>query len=560
MEWAQEMINRLSAAKHGEKKGIIAEYVQMTGKASATLYRIAGNHGFQSDRKKRCDKGSLKSGITDEQLQYISSLMQTTARQVKGVIMPVHKALEIAVNNGIIEQGQISESRLQSLLKERDMNKEALDAESPCIRMRSLHPNHVHIFDASICIQYYLRNGKGLTILDERDFREKKPKNFAKIKQRLIRMVLVDHFSGVLFVKYYVALGENKAITYDFLCSAWLGLGLEKYPFRGVPFVLLMDAGSANIAKSILSMLEALEISIPKNMPHNPRRQGSAENAQNIVERQFESTLHLEPAYTIEELNEWVQDWLVSFNALRIHSRHGMTRTQCWLTIKQNQLRERPSLEVMHELFSEPIFERTVRQDNTITIDSVDYKLKYIPGIRPNLKVQIRRRPYLLPEIAVIFNEEEYLVKPIEKLAGGFNADAAVIGEEYKSQPETSIQKVRKTNENLAFGEERQKGALPFGGTLQVHGHLADKVTVIPIPKLGFPLEIGREIAPQQISISAFIKRVKDETGPVKPELNKALRAEFGSSIDAVQADQVIAAMHAKTDWHEVIQEDRQAL
>ncbi|MCF6267755.1 MAG: hypothetical protein L3J57_14615 [Desulfuromusa sp.] len=560
MEWKLEMVNSLKEAKHGEAAAIITTYAELTGKSASALYKIAKRAGYIAGRKKRTDKGELKSCLNKYQLNFISTLMQETARQVKGVIMPVSKALDIAIDNGVIQKGQISVSRLQSILNERDMHKAALDADTPSIRMRSLHPNHVHIFDASICIQYYLKKGKGLALLDERDFREKKPQNFAKIKLRIIRMVLVDHYSGTLFVKYYEALGESKAITYDFLCSAWRGQGLEKFPFRGVPSYLLMDAGSANIAKSILALLEALEIEIPKNMPHNPRRQGSAEVAQNIVECQFESALGLEAAYSIEELNIWCQDWLVEFNSLRIHSRHKMPRTQCWLEIKQEELRELPPANIMHELYSEPVVERTVRQDNTITFLADEYQLKHIPGIRPKLKVSVRRRPYLLPEIAIIFNEEEFLVKPLTILAGGFREDAAVIGEEYKAQPETSIQKVRKVNENLAYGEEKKKGALPFGGTLQVHGHRADKVTTIPIPKRSTPMEISRGTVIQQISMMAFIKRIKEEVGRVEPATNHTLRDEFGSSIDIERADQVIAAMLAGRDWHEVDGEDRQAL
>ncbi|NVD26271.1 hypothetical protein HTZ97_16775, partial [Desulfuromonas acetoxidans] len=187
-------------------------------------------------RKKREDKGMLKSELSEYQIHFVSSLMQSTARQgKKGVIMTVRRALEMAIDNHVIEAGQISESRLQAILKERGMNKAALDSDTPSIRMKSNHPNHCHIFDASICIQYYLKKGKGLAILDERDFREKKPKNFAKIKQRLIRMVLVDHCSGTIFVKYYVAAGESQSITFDFLSSAWHGLGHDQFPFRGVP-------------------------------------------------------------------------------------------------------------------------------------------------------------------------------------------------------------------------------------------------------------------------------------------------------------------------------------
>ena len=205
----------------------------------------------------------MKCGITDGQLQWISSLISESKRQVKGTILPLSEAMRMAIDNGVLQPGQISEARLQAILREREMNSTALNATSPSIRMRSLHPNHVWVFDASICIQYYLKNGKGLGFVDERDFREKKPANFEKIKTRIYRLVLADHFSHCLFVKYYEAQGENAAMTFDFLCSAWRGGCHEKLPMRGVPFYMLMDAGAANVAKGILALLERLEIELP---------------------------------------------------------------------------------------------------------------------------------------------------------------------------------------------------------------------------------------------------------------------------------------------------------
>jgi len=446
MDWAREMAQRLSAAAHGEKDGIVAEYQALTGKKPATLYRIAKKFGFDSGRKKRDDAGTLRSGLTEEQLQFMSALIQESAREVKGTILPLSEVMQMSLDQGVLQKGQISEARLQAILRDREMNSTALNALEPSIRMASLHPNHVHIFDASICIQYYLKNGRGLALMDERDYREKKPTNLAKIKQRLIRMVLADHYSHWLWVKYYAAAGENQQITFDFLTSAWRGGHHEKLPFRGVPKYLLMDAGSANIAKGILNLLERLDIEIPKNMPHNPRRQGSAEVAQNIIETHFEARLRFEPATTVEELNAWVTDWLVWWNGTRVVRRHKMTRTDCWLTIRQEMLRDLPNDEILRDLYAEPEVERTVRQDNTITFRNETYRLKPIPGIRPGKKVTVILRPYLWPQVAVRFGEADYLVDPVGTLAGGFSADSAIIGEEFKAQPPTKTWRTASRN------------------------------------------------------------------------------------------------------------------
>lgn len=548
MEWARELAERLNLAVNGEKASVIADYEKMTGKSAATLYKIAAKHGFASERKERADKGSLKSGLTDVQLQWCSAAMQTSARQVKGVILPVSAVLQMAIDNGVIKKGQISEARLQAILREREMNAAALDSVDPSIRMASLHPNHVHIFDASICIQYYLKGGKGLALIDERDFREKKPAAFEKIKNRLFRMVLADHFSHTIYVKYYVAAGENQQITYDFLTSAWRGTGHEKLPFRGVPKFLLMDAGSANIAKGILAMLGRLDIEIPKNMPHNPRRQGSAEVTQNIVERNFEARLRFEPATTIEELNAWATDWLCWWNGERVMRRHGMTRTNCWMTIKQEELRDLPSPEIMHDLYAEPEVERTVRQDNTITFRNEEYRVKHIAGIRPGKKVKVVLRPYLWPEVAVVFDEIEYLVSPVGKLAGGFSADAAIIGEEFKAQPRTTVQQIRLDNDNLAYGEDRKKDAVPFDGTLQVFGHHADKLgNVAAMPRRGTPVEISRTV--RMIAIGAFINNIRAEIGRLDPVMNKEIKEIYGATIAAPEAERVIAALRSGEDW-----------
>lgn len=559
MEWARDMARRLSDAVNGEKDRIIAEYREMTGKSPATLYRIAARHGYDSGRKKRTDAGTLKCGLTDEQLQFVSSLIQESAREVKGTILPLSEAMQIAIDNGVIHEGQISEARLQAILREREMNSTALNAPDPSIRMASLHPNHVHIFDASICIQYYLKNGKGLAIIDERDYREKKPANMDKIKQRLIRLVLADHFSHFLWVKYYEAAGENQRITFDFLVSAWRGDHHEKLPFRGVPKFLLMDAGSANIAKGILALLERLEIEIPKNMPHNPRRQGSAEVAQNIIETHFEARLRLEPATTIEQLNAWAVDWLVRWNATRKVRRHKMTRTACWLTIRQDQLRDLPDDGILQDLYAEPEVERTVRQDNTISFRGSDYRLKHIEGIRPGLKVQVILRPYHWPQVAVRFNDVDYLVDPVGTLAGGFSADSAVIGQEYKAQPDTGVQKVRKGNAEIAYGEERRKDAAPFDGTLQVFGHHADTVAAVPMPRRGTPMEAGRSIVAKEIPITEMLKRLRAAAGTISPDLNRELRAAFGGSIAAEIADEVIRAIANGEEWRPAA-DKRQAL
>ncbi|MDY6791539.1 MAG: hypothetical protein SWH54_09745 [Thermodesulfobacteriota bacterium] len=538
--WRQELARELKEAKNGDKDKVIENYRKMTGRSTQSLYRIAAQNGFNSGRKKRKDNGSCR--LNDEQLHFISGLVHTSSRELKGTIMDVETALSIAEDNGIIDPGTCSVAWLTRLLRDRQMNAAALNTPEPHIQMRSLHPNHVHIFDASVCIQYYLKGRKGLHMMREDKFYKNKWQNFATVKKKLIRYILTDHFSHIICVKYYYTGGETQANLYDFLLAAWSGGKREKFPFRGVPFFMLMDAGAANISKAILAFLERLEIEIPKSLPHNPGRQGSAEVAQNIVESKFESRLRFQPAQTVQELNDWALDWCVHFNGTKKHTRHGMTRSECWLKIKKEELRELPDKDILHDLFAEPETDRTVTGRYSISFRSEEYNLKHIEGLLPNRsKVKVVLRPFLWPEIGVIFKDQEYLVKPIGRVDGGFREDAAVIGREYKRMPDTLTQKAKKRGENLAFGEDRPKDAVPFGG-ITVFGNQADKVNRTYMPRLGTPLNTAKtaeNVGQKQIPIMTVLKKLSTALGLITPELNTAIRQAYGTSMSLAESDRL---------------------
>lgn len=546
MEWIREMVEALKGAQNGEKTCIIEAYSAMTGKSWRALYRIARQHGYDSGRKRRRDAG--ESVITRDQAAYVAGLMEATAREVKGQIMPVGVALDIACQRGVIAPGAISEHRMAAILRQYGMDKRNLSAPKPRTMMKSLHPNHVHVFDASICIQYYLRNGQ-MGIMDERKFYKNKPQNFKAVKDHIIRYVLVDHYSHCLYVKYYLAAGENAETVFDFLCSAWGGKDHDKLPFRGVPRFLLMDAGSANICKPMMHFLKGLGIRTPESMPHNPARQGSAEVAQNIVETQFESRLGIQPARSIEELNAWALDWAAWYNASKVHKRHGLTRTQCWLKITRDQLNELPDRDLLHALFAAPQAERTVTPQYTISYrpdgrkyESRMYSLRHLPDLAPGDKVTVMLRPLVWPEIGVIHNGDEYAVKPIETdEAAGFAYDAAVIGEEYKAVPQSPAQRFKAEVENAAYGETGKKEGRSAYPGLPIMGTLSERISHDFIPKRGTPLRLDREgIMARRIPMTELMKGLIAAGGPLSAELNRRLREAYGSSVPRDEADRLI--------------------
>ncbi|MBI5562642.1 MAG: transposase family protein, partial [Deltaproteobacteria bacterium] len=369
--------------------------------------------------------------------------------------------------------------------------------------------------------------------------------NFEKVKTRLLRYVVVDHFSGAFFFRYYDTTGETQDNLYEFLKEAWGKKADAKMPFRGVPFNLLMDSGAANKSRAIVAMLERLGVNIPKGRPYNPQRQGAVETMHETLEAWFESGLRIQPAFDVVTLNAWADDWSIRFQAAKAHTRTGMPRTQCWLMIQPSELRELPSEELMQDFFANPEEDCPVYGDYSIRFRGKVFGVKHVEGIAPRTKVKAILKPFkwLDEKIVVAHNGAVYECSSIETLPaslGGFRADAAVIGANYKAQPETLTQQAKKRFENMAYGEEKKKGAVPFEG-LRVFGHHADAVEGLAfMPREGTPFETDRPAAPARISITQFFKELKNAIGVIPAKLNEELRARYGETIDRKEAEEEI--------------------
>ena len=547
--WQEEMVEELKEADCKGRKAVLAKYSDKSGFCNQHLYRVAAEYGWVSGKKTRADKDVLKSGLTDDQVTFIAGLIYETGRENKGPIMPVEKAIIIAEDNGIIKPGQATPATMNRILRERQMSKVHMNAPAPHTDMRSLHPNHCHLVDVSVCIQYYLKDGK-LSMMDERDFYKNKPHNFAKIKLRLLRYLLVDHFSGAFYLKYYETTGETQDNLWNFLKDAWVHKNNDRYQFRGVPFQMLMDTGAANTSKAIVKFLGKLEINIPKGRPYNPRRQGAVETHHKIIEEWFESGLRIQPATSVEQLNEWAVDFSAWFHANHKHTRHGMTRSACWSLITSVQLRELPGDEILQDLFANPEEERTV-QNYTISFRGKDYSLKHIEGLFNGAKVMAVLKPFKLPNIDVIFNDQAYEAQPIEMLPahlGGFRANAAIIGETFRAQPETGTQRAIKRFDEMAYGEIRKKDAVPFEG-IQVYGNQSDKIDKVAfIRKTGTAMEVDRGLVVEDMPMAEFFRKLFQAIGPIAPELNQELRAKYGTAINKKEAEEVIEKI-ASGQW-----------
>lgn len=501
-----DLRDRLNAAPHGERRPMVEAHAAAVGKSTGTVYGWLATHaGYDSGRKKRSDAGQTR--LPGETLEAIAAMQREGIRANGKRTMPLAVAMNVADANGITVN--VSESQISRLLRQRRMDTKSVTTARTTTELRSLHPNHVHQIDPSLCLLYYTPGGKQ-HLMTESKFYKNKLDAFAKVKLKCWRYVRYDHASGVIDVHYYEAEGENQAVLFDFLMWTW---GKQEGRLNyGVPKLLLWDKGSANTSHAIQNLLDALDVKHETHAAGHAWAKGGVEQANNLVETHFESRLRLEPVDSVEQLNaaalSWARDWNANLlthidSRLRRASSEPMVRDDLWNLILRTPgaLVDMPPREVCQWFLAGKEAERQVR-NLQITFAhpelgrSAAYDLRaWAEHIHNGQKVTVA--PVLLRDgvlrVTVDRAGADALVVEVEPQrdfdAFGRSADAQVIGEGYKRAPETAGEAVARRLAVAAYGdgmtvdkadEKREAGARPFahlndGKGLTAHSHLGQE-------------------------------------------------------------------------------------
>lgn len=546
-----EFAKRVDCAEFGNKEAVIAEGVALTGLSRATFLKKIAPFRLKQQRKTRADKG--KNQLDRGELELISSAWLFSRRANGKSMMTLERVLEmLRANNEVraeyvdLNTGEVclySVSAVSRALRNANLHPDQVSLPRPVTQLRSLYPNHVWQIDPSLCVLYYLkesRRGNGLCVMEEAEFYKNKPFNVARIeKQRVWRYVITDHASGVIYVEYVYGGETAENISRCFVNAMQKKVGFDE-PFYGVPKVLMMDAGSANTSAMFKHLLRQLDVEFIVNKPGNPRAKGQVEKGNDIVERQFESGLRFLNVSGLDELNEVAHRWMRYFNAYKIHSRTKTTRYKAWLHITKEQLICPPSVEICQELMVTNLVERVVSDKLEIKFDGRRYDVRGVPDVKVGDKVRVGRNPYRLGCVQVECfellddNKERLFWVVIEPLAlseFGFRADAAVIGEEFKSHARSVFEENKGRLEQLAYGvssdEEvkraKKSNSVLFDGRINPYKHIEEADSSLFVPRVG-----------QEHELSLNARRV--ESKPVGlVECAKQLKARFGDEWDAKQ-------------------------
>ena len=370
--WADSM---KAAGTAAERKAVVARMRETFALSTAKAYRLLKENGWESGRTKRKDAGT--TSVERELLTAVGEMVRQCVRKNGKATLPVNVARSILESRGI--DIPVSDSRLRELLRENHLSVSDGRTATPHQPMRTEYPNQVHFADPSVCLVYFAPGGrhgarKMHLIGDDELY---KNKNFLEGKEKCWRYVLTDHYSGCICVRYYASMGETAANMWDFLLYAWGQKESGANVFHGIPELLIWDCGSANVARATGNALRAFRVKTVPHMPGNPRAKGQVENANNIVETQFESRLRFEPVNSMEELNAASERWYAAYNANLIAGldtrlrRGGVfvgSRANLWQKIPKDRLRELPDSETCRQVFANGIQTRKAAGDLTVSI------------------------------------------------------------------------------------------------------------------------------------------------------------------------------------------------
>lgn len=573
-----DIARQARAMPHGQRGTLYERASAELGMSRATLLRKLGEAAHRPRRKQREDAGTTT--LTREEAELVSAVLMESTRRNGKRLMSVEQAVEILVANRKIsarrfdpETGEITRLSVATVaraLRLYNLHPDQLNQPAPVTELASLHPNHVWQIDPSLCVLYYLRREQdtnaGLQVMDHREFYKNKPRNLLRIEQdRVWRYVITDHCSGAIDVLYVLGAESGENLVNAFLHTA---IQRDGQPFHGVPFMAMLDPGSANTGAVFKNLATALRVHVQINLPGNPRAKGQVEKANDIVERQFESGLKFLRCESLVELNILADRWVRQFNATATHGRTQQSRYGVWMSITPEQLRIAPDAALCRDLAHAAPESRVVSTKLTVSYLGQDYDVSGIPGVQVKEKLLLARNPWR-PEAAQVVligedgHEHYHVVEPVLRGAWGFSANAVVIGEEYARHADTPAQGNAKAIEKLLTGtdtleaaaEARKAKALPFNGEIDPYKPITDTVLPTYLPKRGtqihLPAQVHVEIKPLKHSEAAMQLRTLVPGWADDPRAYYQRLAE-GWPEGVMEADlQHVAAVLSGRDMHQ---------
>ena len=342
---------------------IVQETAQRHDVSKSTVYRQINEYrktGRVAPRS-RSDKGKIRIYPEDQMRVWIGSIMgyktYNPHRPDKKAGNPnkvpsTARSIQVLENLELIPEG-LNPRTVNRIAKAWELRPQDICAPTPSIHQVSLHPNHVFMVDFSVSQQFYLREKDGKLMTKGMVYKNR-PNEAC---QKLWLFSLVDHYTNAKFFKYFISAGESTEIFVAGLIEAMSVKRLPdgsidyRFPFHGVPKIIISDRGSALMSEKSQNFLKALGVESLTHMPGNPRAKGAVESSFRHFQNDFEHELLYNPASSLDELQERTYNWNIEHN-WKVKTGEKRSRNSIWQGITTEQLMVPPPIEILWKCVS----------------------------------------------------------------------------------------------------------------------------------------------------------------------------------------------------------------
>ena len=342
----KEYLNELEGKVHsipyyGERK-IAAKTIQEW----LLHYR---RNGFEALKpKKRADRGDSRRLSPDDQ----DHILET---RKKSPYMPVSVFYELLIQQGEIQQNQVSYSTINRLLKKHNLVGKQILASPE--RKRFAHEKVNVLWQGDLSHGPYVSTNK------------------KKVKTFLI--AYIDDCSRLIpYAQFFSSekFDGLRIVTKEALIR------------RGKPTIIYADNGKIYRSETLQYACAQLGITLTHTQPYDPQSKGKIERFFKTVQTRFYPLLQAAPAHSVEELNERFWRWLEEDYHRRVHaSLEGKTPHEVF----HSQLESIKFLEdtsILDTIFLKRE-ERKVKADGTITLNK---KLYEVPSRYIGTSIDVR--------------------------------------------------------------------------------------------------------------------------------------------------------------------------
>lgn len=227
---------------------------------------------------------------------------------------------------------------------------------------------------------YEVSHVHGLWHLDFHDGSRKVLTTSGEWKTPRMLSVLDDHSRLCCHVQWY--LDETAETLVHGIAQA-----IQK---RGLPRALLMDNGSAMVAREVVEGLTRLGVIVHHTLPYSPEQNGKQEVFWGQVEGRLLAMLEGQAELTLAFLNEATQAWVEQEYQRRTHDEIKTSPLERALT-SPSVARQSPSSEDLRRAFRLETSRTVRRSDGTFTVGGIRFELPWRYRALREIKVRVAR-------------------------------------------------------------------------------------------------------------------------------------------------------------------------